>query len=43
MVGKYISIEKIIEETKESYYDALEKSSILWHDNKNDYSYFVEY
>ena len=43
MVGKYISIEKIIEETKESYYDALEKSSILWHKNENDYSYFVEY
>ena len=28
MVGKYISIEKIIEETKDSYYDTLEKSSI---------------
>lgn len=25
MVGKYISIEKNIEETKESYYDLLEK------------------
>lgn len=43
MVGKYISIEKIIEETKDSYYDTLEKSSIKWHDNENDYSYFVEY
>lgn len=43
MVGKYISIEKMIEETKDSYYEALEKSSIGWHDNKNDYSYFVEY
>ena len=43
MVGKYISIEKIIEETKDSYYDTLEKSSVKWHDNKNDYSYFVEY
>lgn len=43
MVGKYISIEKIIEETKESYYDSLEKSSTLWHENENDYSYFVEY
>lgn len=43
MVGKYISIEKIIEETKDSYYSALEKSSINWHNNKNDYSYFVEY
>lgn len=43
IVGKYISIEKIIEETKETYYDALEKSSLNWHNNQNDYSYFVEY
>lgn len=43
LVGKYISIEKIIEETKDSYYDTLEKSSVKWHDNENDYSYFVEY
>ena len=43
IVGKYISIEKIIEDTKDSYYDALEKSSVNWHNNKNDYSYFVEY
>lgn len=43
MVGKYISIEKNIEETKESYYDSLEKSSINWHNNENDYSHFVKY
>ena len=43
MAGKYISIEKIIEETKESYYETLEKSSIKWNNNENDYSYFVEY
>ena len=43
MVGKYISIEKIIEETKDNYYDTLEKSSTNWHNNENDYSYFVEY
>ena len=43
LVGKYISIEKIIEETKDSYYEVLEKSSVKWHDNENDYSYFVEY
>ena len=43
LVGKYISIEKIIENTKDSYYDALQKSSVNWYDNKNDYSYFVEY
>ena len=43
MVGKYISIEKIIEETKDSYYGTLENSSTNWHSNENDYSYFVEY
>lgn len=43
LVGKYISIEKIIEETKDSYYETLEKSSVKWHDTENDYSYFVEY
>ena len=43
IVGKYISIEKIVEKTKESYYDTLKKSSIDWHENQNDYSYFVEY
>ena len=43
IVGKYISIEKIIEDTKETYYDSLEKSSVNWHNNGNDYTYFVEY
>jgi len=43
LVGKYISIEKLIEDTKDSYYDVLHKSSDNWHNNKNDYSYFVEY
>lgn len=43
IVGKYISIEKLMEDTKDSYYDTLEKSSISWHNNQNDYSYFVEY
>ena len=43
LVGKYISIEKIIEDTKDSYYDTLQKSSVNWHNNENDYSYFVEY
>ena len=43
IVGKYISIEKIIEETKETYYEALKKSSINWYEEKNNYSYFAEY
>lgn len=43
IVGKYISIEKMIEQTKETYYEALQKSSVNWHENKNDYLPFVEY
>ncbi len=43
IVGKYISIEKLIEETKETYYEALQNSSIDWHDGKNDYAPFVRY
>jgi len=31
-VGRYISLERIIEENKESYYDALNKSSAGWHE-----------
>jgi len=43
IVGKYVSIEKIVENTKESYYDTLKSSSINWHNNNNDYSFFSEY
>ena len=35
-VGKYISIERQIEKTKDRYYDALETSDIGWHKEKND-------
>ncbi len=43
IVGKYISIEKLIEATKDSYYNALQKSSQGWHENNNDYAPFVKY
>lgn len=43
IVGKYISIEMIIEKTKERYYDALLDSSIGWHERKNDCFVFVKY
>ena len=43
MVGKYISIEMIIEQTKDTYYQALQNSSINWHENTNDYISFVRY
>ncbi len=43
IVGKYISIEKLIETSKEKYYDALFASSVGWHEGKNDYRPFVTY
>lgn len=43
IVGKYVSIEKAIEESKETYYEVLQRSSINWHDNTNDYIPFVQY
>lgn len=43
IVGKYISIEKAIETTKDTYYEALQSSSQDWHEGENDYSHFVRY
>ena len=42
-VGKYISIEKLIERTKDSYYEDLRASSTGWHEASNDYAPFVKY
>ena len=43
IVGKYISIEKLIEKSKDTYYEQLQASSYRWHENENDYEPFVEY
>lgn len=43
IVGKYISIEKLISDTKETYYDAVQASSYNWHEGTNDYVPFVIY
>ncbi len=43
LVPRYISIEKLIENNKELYYDALGDSSIGWQDNTNDEAPFVRY
>ena len=43
IVGKYISIEKLIEESKETYYEALQQSSQGWHEGTSDYTPFVRY
>ena len=43
LVGKYISIEKAIADTKEAYYDALQKADQGWHEEKNDPKPFIKY
>ena len=43
IVGKYISIEKLIADTKDSYYEALRDSADAWHVGANDYLPFVRY
>jgi Fic family protein len=43
IVGKYISVEMLIEKTKNTYYDTLKASSEGWHEGKNDYRPFVGY
>ena len=43
IVGKYISIEMIIENTKKSYYRSLQQSSQGWHDGRNSLDPFVKY
>ncbi len=42
-VGKYISLEMLIEKSKDSYYEALQASSRDWHENGNDYLPFLKY
>ena len=41
IVGRYISLEKLIERTKDSYYDALQSSSQGWIEDENNYEHFV--
>ncbi len=42
-VGRYISLERLIEENKERYYQTLEQSSQGWHEGKHDPWPFINY
>ncbi|KRK93658.1 Fic family protein [Companilactobacillus futsaii] len=42
-VGKFISIESLIEKTKPAYYVSLQNSSRNWATNKNSYQPFLDY
>ncbi len=42
-VGKYISIEKLIEKDKDAYYDALSQVDKGWYENDNNPTPFIKY
>ncbi len=42
-VGRYVSLERIIEDSKESYYEALQLSSQHWHEKKHRLKPWWEY
>lgn len=42
-VGRYISLEKIIEDSKERYYETLRQSSLSWHEGTNDVFPWINY
>ena len=43
LIGKYISLERLIADSKDSYYEALQESSENWHEGGSDYLPFVRY
>lgn len=42
-VGRYISLGRIVEQSKETYYEALYKSSQGWHEGRHDLRPWVDY
>jgi len=42
-VGRFVSLEKTIEESKETYYESLLRSSQAWHEGEHDISPWLEY
>lgn len=42
-VGRYVSLERIVEESKETYYEALHRSSQGWHEGAHDLRPWWEY
>ena len=42
-VGRYISLDRLIEENKDRYYETLEQSSQGWHEGKHDPWLYINY
>ncbi|HAT50933.1 MAG TPA: Fic family protein [Alphaproteobacteria bacterium] len=42
-VGRYISLERLVEQNKDRYYETLEQSSQGWHDGNHNPSLYINY
>jgi len=42
-VGRYISLERLVEETREDYYESLRQSSENWHEGRHDLLPWLNY
>jgi Fic family protein len=42
-VGRYISLERLVEQNKDRYYETLEQSSLNWHDGNHDPWPYINY
>jgi Fic family protein len=42
-VGRFISVDKLIEESKETYYEALQRSTVGWHEDEHDLGPWTDY
>jgi Fic family protein len=42
-VGRYISLEKLVEDSREEYYEALARSSVGWHEGQHDLYPWLNY
>jgi Fic family protein len=42
-VGRYVSLERLVEESKENYYECLDRSSQGWHEGRHDLTPFLNF
>src|SRR5208283_2292776 len=42
-VGRYISLERLVEESKEDYYECLNRSSQRWHEGKHELTPWINF
>jgi len=42
-VGRYVSLERVIEESRDTYYESLLRSSQGWHEGKHDLAPWLDY